>query len=309
MRRRAALASALLLLAACSEEPIEPTGAKAVPGALSAARTVRSGPAAPGPVLPVSECREAPAFQAAARANAETLRTAVWSAFGRPEPGWAVYAPLTAHEIGTACAADRSGFAAALAAWQRAQGLAPTGVLTAETLERLKAAWHDRRPFVAQLADGVCPPSPPEQALLSATPVEGYGGEVARLKPEALTAWRALVAAARAEAPEAFAADPEALKIFSSYRSPAEALERCGEWKCDGVARTWCSAHGTGLAVDVVVGAAPGRRVDSSEDANRLYMSGTPAYRWLVVNARRFGFVPYPFEPWHWEYAGSASAG
>ena len=35
-------------------------------------------------------------------------------------------------------------------------------------------------------------------------------------------------------------------------------------------------------------------------------MSRTPAYRWLVANADRFGFVPYPFEPWHWEWTGEA---
>jgi LAS superfamily LD-carboxypeptidase LdcB len=26
------------------------------------------------------------------------------------------------------------------------------------------------------------------------------------------------------------------------------------------------------------------------------------AYRWLVRNAERFGFCPYFYEPWHWEY-------
>jgi LAS superfamily LD-carboxypeptidase LdcB len=35
-------------------------------------------------------------------------------------------------------------------------------------------------------------------------------------------------------------------------------------------------------------------------------MSGTPAYRWLVANAGRFGFVNYVFEPWHWEWTGEA---
>jgi LAS superfamily LD-carboxypeptidase LdcB len=45
---------------------------------------------------------------------------------------------------------------------------------------------------------------------------------------------------------------------------------------------------------------------DSSADANRLYQVGTPAYRWLVANAARFGFVNYVFEPWHWEWIGQA---
>ena len=25
---------------------------------------------------------------------------------------------------------------------------------------------------------------------------------------------------------------------------------------------------------------------------------------WLVQNADKFGFRPYFYEPWHWEYAG-----
>ena len=33
-------------------------------------------------------------------------------------------------------------------------------------------------------------------------------------------------------------------------------------------------------------------------------MVAAPAYRWLVANADRFGFVNYPFEPWHWEWTG-----
>ena len=39
-------------------------------------------------------------------------------------------------------------------------------------------------------------------------------------------------------------------------------------------------------------------------DSNRLAMSKTPAYRWLTLNAGRYGFLNYAFEPWHWEWAG-----
>ena len=42
--------------------------------------------------------------------------------------------------------------------------------------------------------------------------------------------------------------------------------------------------------------------VDSTAAASRQHMSRTATYRWLVANAGRFGFVPYVFEPWHWEY-------
>ena len=57
--------------------------------------------------------------------------------------------------------------------------------------------------------------------------------------------------------------------------------------------------------MDFYLGAAPGDRPDSADDVNRLYLSHSrAAYRWMVGNAWRFGFVPYPFEPWHWEWTG-----
>ena len=48
-----------------------------------------------------------------------------------------------------------------------------------------------------------------------------------------------------------------------------------------------------------------GRRIARNiHRLGRLYMTKTPTYRWLVANAGRFGFVNYPFEPWHWEWTG-----
>jgi zinc D-Ala-D-Ala carboxypeptidase len=52
------------------------------------------------------------------------------------------------------------------------------------------------------------------------------------------------------------------------------------------------------------VGQAPGFGPDSTADPNRLFMTRTATYRWLLANAHRFGFVNYPFEPWHWEWTG-----
>jgi LAS superfamily LD-carboxypeptidase LdcB len=54
------------------------------------------------------------------------------------------------------------------------------------------------------------------------------------------------------------------------------------------------------------VGQAPGFGPDSSADPNRLAMTHGAAYRWLLANAGRFGFLNYPFEPWHWEWTGEA---
>ena len=68
--------------------------------------------------------------------------------------------------------------------------------------------------------------------------------------------------------------------------------------------RAACSAHRTGLAMDLVLDTLPGGRVDDSSDPNRLAMERGYAYRWLLANAARFGLVNYAFEPWHWEWTG-----
>jgi len=58
------------------------------------------------------------------------------------------------------------------------------------------------------------------------------------------------------------------------------------------------SPHFTGRALDLYVGGDP---VDT-RDSNRAIQVNTPVYKWLVRNAERFGFRPYFYEPWHWEY-------
>jgi hypothetical protein len=224
---------------------------------------------------------------------------------GREETGWEIYAPLAAHEVGSPCAADSAGFAAALALWQRSHRLPATGTMEPATLEAMRLVWHGRRPFVAATRHGQCPAAPVETALAQARKDEGYSGKLVQLRPAALDAWRRMTAAARGEDPR-IAADPRMLSIFSGFRGPAEEAARCVDDACSTPARASCSAHRTGLALDLYVGAAPGSRPESSDNANRLFQSRTPAYRWMVENAARFGFVNYAFEPWHWEWTGEA---
>jgi hypothetical protein len=112
-----------------------------------------------------------------------------------------------------------------------------------------------------------------------------------------------MVAAARAEVPEV-AANPELLQIFSGFRDPEADAARCAQsGNCDGLRRAVCSPHRTGTAVDLYVGQAPGLGVDNTSPASRLHMTRGATYRWLVKNAERFGFIPYAYEPWHWEWA------
>lgn len=249
-----------------------------------------------------ADCADGSALAAAG--NARGLTGLVWAPFGRPERGWAQYAPRVSTEIGTRCPADTPGFAAALGSWQIRAGLTPTGVVDQATFARMKARWQGARPFVALSARGVCPAPPARLATAGAR--EGYAGKVVQLRPAALAAYRAMVAAARRE-DAAIRAEPRSLTIFSAFRDPAADAARCGrEGNCDGARRARCSPHRTGLALDLWVGNAPGYGPDSSVDVNRQAMAANPAYRWLVANARRFGFVNYAFEPWHWEWTGEA---
>ncbi|MGA0599082.1 D-alanyl-D-alanine carboxypeptidase [Caulobacter sp. KR2-114] len=278
--------------------PRPPTVAPRPPAALGSM-------AAPAPApRRTATCEPAPAFAAAAAANRASLDTAAWSALGRPEIGWRVYVPLTAREIGAGCGPAEDGFAQALDAWQRAHGLTGGGVMDEPTLKALDLVWLRRRPFVAATAHGACPPPPDPARLGDLQPDETYGAAPIQLRSDALAAYRRMLAAARADLPE-LRASPKLLTVFSGFRDPALDAVRCAAaGDCGTVTRANCSAHRTGVAVDLDLGAAPGFSPDSAQDANRLYQAQTPVYRWLVANADRFGFANYAFEPWHWEWTG-----
>ena len=296
----AALA-ALAVVATCwwAVSPSPGGHRRAAPGGSAFAPTAQR----PGVGLPLGaeHCDEGLAD--AARRNREGLEGLAFAPFLRPETGWAIYAPLIVQTVGGPCAADTPGFASRLAAWQSQHGLPASGVMDAGTFDVLKATWQGRRTFVAASGPG-CPEPPPEASLSVVPLADSYGGKSLLLRPAALAAYERMLATARAEAPE-LAADHGLMTIFSAYRSPAADALRClTEGNCQNIVRTTCSAHLTGLAVDLNLGAAAGYRPDSSDDANRRYIVRGAAYRWMAVNAGRFGFVPYPFEPWHWEWTG-----
>jgi hypothetical protein len=272
-----------------------------------APRRPRSAPvpaAAPHlpPSAPVADCR-AEGWLAAAAANRQSVSSLAWAPFGRAELGWATYAPLIGREIATRCAADTPGFAAAYARWQTAHKLMADGVLKPTDFPAMRTEIELRRPFVQLTAKGICPPPPPAAALAATRPDEAYGGKPVELRAGALAAYRALVAAAKADG---LAHGPDVLKLVSGFRGPEEERARCAEGGCNTLTRAHCSAHRTGLAMDFYLGHAAGMDPTSTDDANRAAMARTPEYRWLVANAGRFGFLPYPFEPWHWEWTGEA---
>ena len=238
-------------------------------------------------------------------ANAISVYSLEWAPFGAAEWGWETYLPLLQHEIRTDCAASTPDFAAALAAWQGRYALTPTGVFDQATFETLKGVLQERRPFVMARVRDECPEPPPLNQLGYLVSEEEHADRLTRLlRRDVLDAYRRLVAAARAEVPEV-ARDPEMLQIFSGFRDPEADAARCAaQGNCDGVRRALCSPHRTGTAVDLYVGQLFDLGVDSTSPASRLHMTRGSTYRWLVANAGRFGFVPYLYEPWHWEWVG-----
>jgi D-alanyl-D-alanine carboxypeptidase len=246
-------------------------------------------------------CLGPASFMAAASQNRETLNASVFAPFGVPEAGWAIYAPLIAREIGTTCGPDSVGFAAAFSRWQTAHNLSGAGRVDAPALSLLATTWLLRRPFVRAMKIG-CPPPPSAESLATASPAESFGGKVIQARPAVLNAYRQMVAAARQE----IALPPPLLTIASAYRGPVEEGARCADGSCGNPAKARCSAHRTGLALDLYLGSAPGRQPFSTANEDRLFQSRSPAYGWLVRHADQFGFVPYPFEPWHWEWTGES---
>jgi LAS superfamily LD-carboxypeptidase LdcB len=100
----------------------------------------------------------------------------------------------------------------------------------------------------------------------------------------------------------ALAPEEKFLKLVSSFRSreyQEQLRRRSPNAGRAGLAVN--SPHFTGCALDIYVGGDP---VDT-KDANRLIQVQTPVYQWLVRNAGKFGFRPYYYEPWHWEYVGT----
>lgn len=244
-------------------------------------------------------------FSDAAVANGQSVLFLEWTPFAGPETGWETYVPLIRQELASECSAGSPGFAAALAAFQARHGLTPTGVFDAATFQVFRGVWQERRPFVMARVRGECPEPPPISTWAYLSPEEEHADRITRmLRRDVLDAYRRMAAAARAEVPE-LAADPELLQIFSGLRDPAADAARCAaEGNCDGLRRAVCSPHRTGTAIDIYVGHAYGFGVDSTQFHNRLHQSRGAAYRWLVRNAGRFGFVPYVYEPWHWEWIG-----
>jgi hypothetical protein len=252
-----------------------------------------SGPRV-NPTASVAKVESTSAFSRAAAENSRLRNALQWAFGGKTQTGWNIYVPLISHTIGTDGGPDSADFAFAVSKWQQSRGLAASGVIDRETLESFTKYWQSRRLGRAGLS--------PSDVLLSAPIMEFWdpsrSPDLLQVERETFAAYTRMYAAAEKELGRA-ALSGNFLKIISSYRSPEYQLAlRKREPNAGRAALAKNSPHSTGRALDVYVGGEP----VTTKDHNRLLQVQSPAYKWLVKNAAKFGFYPYFYEPWHWEY-------
>ncbi len=227
--------------------------------------------------------------------NGELSRSLEWTIGGRTQVGWRLYVPLIQQLISTRSEPDSVDFAKALAGWQKARGLNPhKGVLDEETWSHMVATWQNARTH-----DATTPPA--DELVLVAAEQWLYPErpeELRYLRRDAYAAYLRLLAAARAELGNEL--HPDDLKLISGFRTPEyqEQLRQQAGGNPSTASLARRIPHFSGRALDIYVGGEP----VSTADSNRALQVATPCYRWLVANGARFGFRPYFFEPWHWEY-------
>lgn len=246
------------------------------------------------------------ALESAAFANSSLSSELTWTFGGKEQRGWYLYSHLIKRVLNSDDESFSKGFALALARWQESSSLKPTGVLDEESWMSMVSKWQAARIKNRDLAQ-------PDQ-LVTVAASEFYDPErleeLRQVEKTTYAAYQRMLAAAIKEPSLRLVVDREGklagggkyLKIISSFRSREYQEKLRRESPNAGRAGLAVnSPHFTGRALDLYVGGDP---VDT-KDSNRAIQVQTPVYRWLVRNAERFGFRPYFYEPWHWEYVGA----
>ncbi len=257
-----------------------------------AASGIAQSPSAPHDTKPIQ-------FERAAYKNSVLKNALKWK-WGREQTGWALYVPLIKRTLPTEFDPESKEFASAVAVWQSSRGIPVTGVVNDRTLFSFINHWQSRRIRPVYEAN--------RDSLLYAPIIDFYDQtrdlSLLMVDREAYFAYKKMVEAARKEFDTGDAQNPDTgiyLKIISSYRSPEYQAElRAKDPSQTRAQLAFRSPHFTGRALDIYVGGEP----VSTNDANRALQVKTKAYLWLVENAEKFGFYPYFYEPWHWEYVG-----
>ncbi|HJT25891.1 MAG TPA: D-alanyl-D-alanine carboxypeptidase family protein [Pyrinomonadaceae bacterium] len=234
------------------------------------------------------------AFAAAATTNVTLRNDLTWTFGGKQQRGWYLYDLLIGETLSTKHDPITSDFAASVASWQKRRGIRSDGILDQDALMAMVSQWQGNRLKNRAVAT-------PDQ-LLTAPPSDFYdpsrADELRQVERNTYAAYKEMLAAATDDLK--LDRSSSYLKIISSFRSREyqENLRRKSPNAGSAGLAVNNSPHFTGRALDLYVGGDP---VDT-KDANRAIQVNTPAYRWLVRNAERFGFRPYFYEPWHWEY-------
>ena len=242
-----------------------------------------------------TETNVSPAFIAASAQNASLRNDVTWTFGSKQQRGWYLYDLLIGKTVNGEHDPLSSAFAASLSKWQKKSGLDSSGVLDEDTLMAMISQWQRNRLKVRTVATA--------DQLMLAPSSDFYdpsrAPELRQVERKTYEAYKEMIAAAYADPALNLSSKDKYFKIVSSFRSPdyqAELRRKSPNAGSAGLAVN--SPHFTGRALDIYVGGSP---VDTS-DSNRAIQVNTPAYRWLVRNAERFGFRPYFYEPWHWEY-------
>ena len=273
----------------------------------SKSKSAAPGKPAPAPVPAVriskASAPKTSLFASAATANASLRNELTWTFGGKQQHGWYLYELLIGETLNQHDDSATADFAESLAKWQKKRGLSADGVLDEDALMGMISQWQSNRLKAKAYAT-------PDQ-LVTALPTDFYdpsrADELRQVERNTYAAYKKMMAAAIADpalklahtAPGELAPGERYLKIVSSFRSREyqDNLRRKSP-NAGSAGLAVNSPHSTGRALDLYVGGDP---VDT-KDSNRAIQVNTPVYRWLVRNADRFGFRPYFYEPWHWEY-------
>jgi len=243
------------------------------------------------------------AFAEAAAKNGAFRNQLTWTFGGKQQRGWYLYDLLLQETVQSSSPTGASDFAADLSTWQEKRGLSPEGILDEDLFMAMVAYWQSNR-----LKDRS--PATADQ-LVTAPASEFYDperdAELRQVERTTYDAYKRMLAAAIADptlkldhvGANELAPTEQFFKIISAHRSREyqEKLRRESP-NAGSAGLAVNSPHFTGRALDIYVGGDP---VDT-RDSNRAIQVNSPVYQWLVRNAERFGFRPYFYEPWHWEY-------
>jgi len=243
----------------------------------------------------VAKPKSAATATSAAAAQNQVFRNDLnWAFGGKQQRGWYLYDALLAETLDIDDEPITDNFAEAVTKWQKRRGLSASGTLDQNSWMAMVSHWQSNR--LKNRASAT-----PDQLVTA--PVSDFydpsrAAELRQVERETYAAYLKMLAAANEDLK--LSANGKYLKIISAFRSREyqDMLRRKSPNAGSAGLAVNNSPHFTGRALDLYVGGDP---VDTKTE-NRAIQVNTPVYKWLVRNAERFGFRPYFYEPWHWEY-------